>query len=63
MIQVDPMGIEMVAECEIKTGKCSWPKNKKITPVWQRKPKTLQINVCKNCLDEKLSSGEWQLIK
>ncbi len=62
-IIVDPMGVEMPVECSVKTAKCTWPKNPKVTPVWQRKPKTLQINVCKACLDEKIRLGEWELQK
>jgi len=59
-MQVEPSGVVMTGECDIKTDVCTARTAKPITAVWTPPGRT-QVNVCRACLDEKIRTGEWQV--
>ncbi len=60
MMRIEPSGVVLIDECEIRTSKCQALTPKPITAVWSS-PGRRQINVCGACLNEKIRIGEWDV--
>ena len=59
-MKVEPSGVVMIGTCTIQTKSCSAKKAAAITAVWSAPGRT-QVNVCRECLEEKISCGEWDV--
>jgi hypothetical protein len=59
-MKVEPSGVVMIGICTIQTENCSAKNIAPITAVWATPGRT-QINVCRECLEEKIKRGEWEV--
>ena len=59
-MKVEPSGVVMVGECEIRTPFCTALTPAPITAVWGV-PARRQIDVCGRCLEEMVRLGEWEV--
>jgi len=59
-MRVEPSGVVMMGICDIQTPKCSAKELAAITAVWTT-PSRSQINVCRECLEEMIRSGQWEI--
>jgi len=59
-MRVEPSGVVMIGTCDIQTPKCSAKELAAITAVWTT-PSRSQINVCRECLEELVRSGQWEI--
>ena len=59
IMEVEPSGITMIGECEIKTEKCVARTPVPVTLVWT--PERKQINVCRACLEEQVRTKKWHV--
>ncbi len=57
-MKVKPSGVIMVGRCHIGTKVCSVKNVGPVTAVWVANNQT---DVCRECLDEKVRLGEWQI--
>lgn len=59
-MRIEPSGVVMMGICDIQTPKCSAIELAAITAVWTS-PGRSQINVCRECLEEMIRSGQWEI--
>jgi hypothetical protein len=59
-MKVEPSGVVMMGICDIQTPKCSAVELAAITAVWTT-PSRSQINVCRECIEEMIRSGQWEI--
>ena len=59
-MKVEPSGVVMMGVCDIQTPKCTAKELAAITAVWAT-PGRSQINVCRDCLEEMIRSGQWEI--
>lgn len=59
-MKVEPSGVVMLGECEIRTPFCTALTPAPITAVWGV-PARRQINTCGRCLEEMVRLGEWEI--
>ena len=59
-MKVEPSGVVMMGICTIQTKQCSAKDISPITAVWTMPGRT-QVNVCRECLEEKIKCGEWEV--
>jgi hypothetical protein len=59
-IKVEPSGVVMMDVCTVQTAKCTAREGSAITAVWAPPGRT-QVNVCRECLEEKIRGGEWEV--
>ena len=59
-MEVQTTGIFVIGECDIQTERCTARTPSPITAVWAG-PGRNQTNVCRECLEEMVRSGEWQI--
>lgn len=59
-MKVEPSGVVMRGECDIKTEACTAKEHGPITAVWTPPGRT-QTNVCRPCLEEMVRSGKWEI--
>ncbi len=57
-IKVEPSGVIMIGRCNVETELCSAKNVGPVTAVWVGNNQT---DVCRECLDEKIRLGEWQI--
>ncbi len=59
-MKVEPSGVVMMGPCEIQKDVCTAKETAAITAVWSPPGRT-QVNVCRECLDEMIRRGDWQV--
>ena len=59
-MKIEPSGVVMTGECEIRTPYCTALRPAPITAVWGD-PGRRQIDVCGACLEEMVRRGEWEV--
>lgn len=59
-MKVEPSGVVMIGECEIRTPFCTALTPAPITAVWGV-PARRQTNVCGRCLEEMVRRGDWEI--
>ncbi len=59
-MKVEPSGVVMMGVCDIQTPKCTAKELAAITAAWTS-PGRSQINVCRECLEEMIRSGQWEI--
>lgn len=59
-MKVEPSGVVMIGECEIRTPFCTALTPAPITAVWGI-PARRQTDVCGRCLEEMVRRGEWEI--
>ncbi len=57
-MKIEPSGVVMIGRCSVETKVCSAKNVGPVTAVWGGNN---QIDVCRECLDEKVRLGEWQI--
>ena len=59
-MKVEPSGVVMIGVCDIQTPKCTAKNLAAVTAIWTS-PGRSQINVCRECLEEMIRSGQWEI--
>lgn len=57
---IEPSGIVMMGRCTVQTDVCTAKELSAITAVWATPGRT-QIDVCRECLEEKIRKREWEV--
>ena len=57
---IEPSGVVMMGHCTVQTDKCTAKEGSAITAVWAT-PGRNQIDVCRECLEEKIRIGDWEV--
>lgn len=60
MTTVITTGITMLGECSIKGQRCVALEPAPITVVFEH-PRRVQVNVCRNCLEDQIRAGNWRV--
>jgi hypothetical protein len=61
-MRIEPSGVVMIGVCEIQTPKCRAKEPSAITAVWTL-PGRSQVNVCRECMEEMVRAGEWEMLQ
>jgi hypothetical protein len=59
-MKVEPSGVVMLGRCSVRSAYCTALEPAGITAVWGS-PGRLQIDVCRECLDEQIRTGQWEV--
>ncbi|MDM8544259.1 hypothetical protein QUF90_24540 [Desulfococcaceae bacterium HSG9] len=57
-MKIEPSGVVMIGRCNIRTEACTAKNVGPVTAIWSGNN---QIDVCRECLDEKIRLDEWQI--